>query len=290
MTALAGRGHVHRPLHRPAGVGYTLLANGPALSPLPPGLDLQPPDALPTAKSDPFDITQAGPAPASCDTIYGVADANSNSRFFSVGSFSPHTLTALGGVHQGTNFEGIEIDPLNGDIYASTYPQVKQRGSIFKVDGLTGALTPTVSTGFKDVEGLAFRSDGALWAWVDGKGLILMDPTLPFPAALVVPSRRHFEALAWNNAGDKLYLAEQHKLWTWDPSTLAFSLVASNLPGPVLGLDVRPLDGNLLLGVAKQQQIIVWDPVTHTTVGNIPTPGFKPIQSLAESDPCEALG
>ena len=89
--------------------------------------------------------------------------------------------------------------------------------------------------------------------------------------------------------GDKLYLAEKDKLWTWDPSTLAFSLIASNLPGPVLGLDVRPIDGNLLLGVAKPK-IIVWDPVTHTTVGTIPTPGFKPTQSLAESGPCEVIG
>lgn len=52
----------------------------------------------------------------------------------------------------------------------------------------------------------------------------------------------------------------------------------------------RLLDGNLLLGVAKQQKIIVWNPVTHTTVGTISTPGFKPIQSLAESDSCEIIG
>ena len=224
------------------GVGYTLVANGDAQPTL--TRDLQPANALPSTESAPFDITlQAGPAPASCDTIYGVVDANSNSRFFSVDSFMPHTLTGLGGVHSGYNFEGIEIDPLNGDIYATTATSNRhgQKGMIYKVDGLTGALTPAVSTGFKDVEGLAFRpSDGALWAWVDGKGLILMDVTLPFPATLVVPSQRKFEALAWNNAGDKLYLAEKNKLWTWDPSTLAFSLVASNLPGPVLGLDVRP--------------------------------------------------
>ena len=46
-------------------------------------------------------------------------------------------------------------------------------------------------------------------------------------------------------------------------------------------MDVRP-HGNLLLGVAKQQKILIWDPSTKTTVGTIPTPGYKPIQSLAE--------
>ena len=70
------------------GVGYTLVANGDAQPQ--PTFDAQPADALPPATSDPFDITPPpGPAPARCDTIYGVADANNNSRFFSVGSFSP---------------------------------------------------------------------------------------------------------------------------------------------------------------------------------------------------------
>ena len=260
-----------------AGVGYTLLANGPEEDR---AAVVQPAD-LPTTTSDPFDITQPGPAPASCNTIYGVTDARSNSRFFSVGSFPPHTLTALGGVHQGDNFEGIDIDQ-QGQIYASTAAanQHGQKGMLFQVDGLTGALTPAFSTGYNDVEGLAFRSGGALWAWVDGKGLLLIDVDHQ-SVGLAVSSTRHFEALAWNNAGDKLYLAERNKLWTWDPNTLAFSLFASNLPGPVLGMDVRP-HGNLLLGVAKQQKILIWDPITKTTVGTIPTPGYKPIQSLAE--------
>ena len=87
-----------------------------------------------------------------------------------------------------------------------------------------------------------------------------MDPTLPSPAALVVPSQRHFEALAWNDARGQAVPGGAAQAVDLGSGDFASSLVASNLPGPVLGLDVRPLDGNLLLGVAKQTKIIVWDP------------------------------
>lgn len=127
------------------------------------------------------------------------------------------------------------------------------------------------------------------WAWVDGKGRISID-LANGSATLVVPSKRHFEALGWNLLTDRLFLAAQNKLWVWDPTTLAFTLFATNLPGPVLGLNVRFPDGFLVLGVAKQQKILVWDPSTKTTVGNIPTPGFKPIQSLAQTFPCQQGG
>ena len=227
----------------------------------------------------------------SCDTIYGVTDGDTNSHFFSVDGQAPNTLTPLGGVHAGTNFEGIEINPRDGSIYATTATSNKhgEKGFLYQVDDVTGALTPMFSTGFNDVEDLAYRPGRAtLWSWVDGKGLITIDVSSQ-SASLVTHSARHFEALAWNNAGDLLYLAKVNKLWTWNPSTGAFKLVASNLPGPVLGLDVRP-DGNLLLGVAKQAKILIWDPVTKTTVGNIPTPGFKPIMDLVESESCAQPG
>jgi hypothetical protein len=271
-----------------AGLGYTLVADGP--EPDRAG-GVGPASDLPSVESDPFDITSPmGPAPASCNSIYGVSDTNNNSRFFQVGTVPPNSLTHLGGVHAGYNFEGIEIDPLDGSIYAATAAGNKhgQKGTIFQVDGITGALTLDFSTGYQDIEGLAFRSDGALWAWVDGKGLIIMDPVLK-ETGVVVLSKRHFEAMAWNNAENKLYLAKVNKLWTWDPSTLAFKLVASNLPAPVLGMDVRP-DGDLLLGVGTQQKILIWNPVTKSTVGSIATPGFGSIQSLARAESCNVIG
>jgi hypothetical protein len=287
VTAVAGVAtYTDLSINQP-GVGYTLLANGPD-----PTRGVQA-ASLTQAESTPFDITQTGPAPASCDSIYAVTDGNTNSRFFKVGVSAPNALTTLGGVHLGTNFEGIEVDPQDGSVYATTATSNKhgQKGMFFQVDGLTGALTPLFSTGFKDVEGLAFAPDDTLYAWVDGKGLITIDIGLA-QATLVLPSRRHFEALAWSNSdhqGESLYLAKNRKLWTFDPFTNAFTLVASNLPGSVLGMDVNPAD-DLLLGVAKQQKILVWDPVTKTTIGSIATPGQKPIQSLAQSESCQING
>ena len=69
------------------GVGYTLVANG----------DAQPTRVRRPARGRPPSPRRAirstsrrrRDRPARCDTIYGVVDANSNSRFFSVGSFSP---------------------------------------------------------------------------------------------------------------------------------------------------------------------------------------------------------
>ena len=207
------RGHVHRPLHRPAGRRLHPGRQRPGTHPR-----CRARRAHPSATSDPFDITaaqQQGPAPASCDSIYAVTDGNTNSRFFKVGVNAPNTLTTLGGVHLGANFEGIEVDAESGSIYATTATSNKhgQKGMLFQVDGLTGALTPLFSTGFKDVEGLAFRPNGALWAWVDGKGLIEIDFTNQH-ARLVLPSKRHFEALAWEREGGLLYLAKDNKLWT----------------------------------------------------------------------------
>jgi hypothetical protein len=81
--------------------------------------------------------------------------------------------------------------------------------------------------------------------------------------------------------------ADHSRRVTRSPRLLAFSVYASNLPGPVLGLDVRVQSGLLALGVAKQQKVLIWDPVTKTTVGTIPTPGSKPTQSLAWTFPCQ---
>jgi hypothetical protein len=261
------------------GTGYTLDADGP--QPVVPVVVPATPAGLPTVTSDPFDITQAGPAPASCNSIYAVNDGGTNSRFFEVSETSPYPLVPLGGVHKGANFEGIEIAP-NGDIWASTAASNRHnhKGWLYRVDGLTGDLTPAFATGYEDVEGLAFRSSGSLWAWVDGKGLISIDVTA-HTTHMEFRSQRHFEALAWNPEGSTLYLGKLNHLWTWNASTHQFTKLPGTLPGNVLGLEYAHF-GEFLMGLATQPQIVAWNQGSQSVDTTYATAGYRAIQSLAE--------
>jgi hypothetical protein len=76
---------------------------------------------------------------------------------------------------------------------------------------------------------------------------------------------KHVEAMAWNNAGTLLYLAEGKTLYSYNPANGKLSTVAKDMPGNVEGLDMRP-DGLLAVGVDGKTTLYAYNPVTKKFV------------------------
>jgi hypothetical protein len=128
---------------------------------------------------------------------------------------------------------------------------------LFELNAVTGALRPIGYTGFSEVVALAFRPDGALYAWSENKGLLRVNISTG-QATLVTKSTLNVEGMAWDNAGTTLYLGNGSKLFTYDPVSGDIDEMASNLPSAIEGLDFRP-DGLLAIGVHGAQVIYAYD-------------------------------
>ena len=61
--------------------------------------------------------------------------------------------------------------------------------------------------GFEEIDALAFRPDGTLWAWAQGQGLIQID-TGNADSSLVLPYDGEIEGLTWDVEGRILYAVE----------------------------------------------------------------------------------
>ena len=250
------------------GVGYTLDANGGELT---------------GATSDPFNVTAAGPAPAAC-LVYGVQDTGSvDTQFFTLDPVTKVTAN-LGPLYQGWDFETLDIDPTTGIIYAATSGgnAFNQKGHLFMVDGLNGSLFPVGPTGQKKLEALAFRpTDGTLWGWVSGKGLVTVNKTTG-AATIIKADKRSVEGLAWDNSGTMLYFAKGKNLFSYNPANGKITSIAKNMPGPVEALDMRP-DGLLAVGVDGKSTLYAYNPVTKQFVSsqNITGLPYKDIEGIS---------
>jgi len=117
-------------------------------------------------------------SPATCQ-IYAVNDEGlNNSQFFTI-NIDDLTITELGQLYEEHDIEALAIHPKTNMIYAASGDNVKNgnKGNFYAVDGKTGQLVPVGSTGFNEIEDLAFSPDGTLWAWAKGDGLITINPT-----------------------------------------------------------------------------------------------------------------
>jgi hypothetical protein len=250
------------------GVGYTLDASGGALT---------------SATSDPFNVTAAGPAPAAC-LVYGVQDTGSiDTQFFTLDPVTKVTAN-LGPLYQGWDFETLDIDPTTGIIYAATSGgnAFNQKGHLFVVDGLDGSLFPVGPTGQKKLEALAFRpTDGTLWGWVSGKGLVTVNKSTG-AATIVKADKRSVEGLAWDNSGTMLYFAKGKNLFSYNPANGKITSIAKNMPGPVEALDMRP-DGLLAVGVDGKSTLYAYNPLTKQFVSsqNITGLPYKDIEGIS---------
>jgi len=217
--------------------------------------------------------------------LYGVNDGGlNNSQFFTVNSETLKVET-LGSLHEGKDIEALAINE-TGVLYAASGDDTDKPGHLYTVNTETGELTDKGSTGYKEIEGLAFDSEGKLWAWAKDDGLITIDTqngvgtmVKEFPGVLI-------EDITWNNAGTHIYASQNTNLWVYEHATQTANLACSNLPGETEALEMLP-DGSLLLGIHGVAKIIQFQALNVETCEivfgvDIPTlPGINDVEGIA---------
>ncbi len=198
-------------------------------------------------------------APASCK-LYAVNDKGlNNSQFFTM-NLDDLTISELGPMYNGHDIEALAIHPKTDMIYAASGDNVTngKQGHFYQVDGETGELFPIGSTGFNEIEDLAFSPDGTLWAWAKGEGLITID-LLTGKGTLVLPAADiPVEGLTLDkNQGQIFFGAVGTDLWRFDMNAKTLEVICPNgLRGETETLEITPNglitpDGLLLVGTHK---------------------------------------
>jgi len=193
-------------------------------------------------------------APASCQ-LYAVHDEGLNSSQFFTIALDDYTVNALGPQYPGYDIEAIAIHPTNNNIYAASGNNVapgKKPGHLYQIDGQTGEIASIGSTCFEEIGDLTFSSDGTLWGWAKGNGLIQIDTTFGI-GSLEKQSTTMVEGLTLLDNG-KFYGSVNTGLWEYDRNTDQFNKICANLPGQMEALETMP-DGLLLGGVHEDESL-----------------------------------
>ncbi len=198
-------------------------------------------------------------APATCQ-LYAVNDKGlNNSQFFTV-SLETGEVKKLGPLYKGYDIESLAIHPETNMIYAASGDNVTngKPGHFYRVDGQTGQLFSVNSTGFNEIEDLAFSPDGTLYAWAKRDGLTTIDlvtgnGTLVLPAADIL-----VEGLTLDKNQSHLFFgADGTDLWQYDMTANTLEVICPNgLRGETEALEIMPdglitPDGLLLVGTHK---------------------------------------
>jgi hypothetical protein len=222
--------------------------------------------------------------------VYGVDDAGDDDTQFFTYDTTAGAFQALGPLQPGQNIEGLDIHPTTGVLYGSAGfdNEQGQRGFLFSVDWLTGALTPVGSTRYSNVVALSFRpSDASLWGWSNGRGLIRIDIGTG-RGTLELSSIKLVNGLAWNNDSSLLYAMTGWSLYVYDPSTGRLTLhdLFVHLPNRAEALEFRP-DGLLMIGVHGSTTIYAYNVNTKELVPSesLVTP-YDDVEGLAWPAQC----
>ncbi len=188
--------------------------------------------------------------PAWCQ-LYAVNDEKLNdSQFFTISLDETHEISELGPLYKGHDIEALAIHPETDIIYAASGNNVSgdnPQGHFYLVDGESGELFPVGSTGFEEIGDLSFSSDGTLWAWAKGVGLITID--LNTGAGTVeIASDILVEGLTLTQDSNPVWFgAVQTDLWRYDREANTLEVACTNLLGETEALEMMP-DGLLLVG------------------------------------------
>jgi hypothetical protein len=122
-------------------------------------------------------------------------------------------------------------------------------GHFYRVDGETGKLFPVGSTGFKEIEDLAFSPDGILYAWAKGDGLITINLTTGVGTLELPYNKPLIEGLTLKkNEGNVFFGAVGTDLWQYDLAANTLEVICPDkLLGETEALEITP-DGLLLIG------------------------------------------
>jgi len=207
--------------------------------------------------------------------LYGVHDeGQNNSQFFSI---DPTTLTVtqLGEVYSGFDIEALDINA-QGELYAASSSHAQFNPNYLYQFNSAGQLEPIDAIGFEDVDSLAFDTQGVLWGWARGQGLIQIDMNTG-KGQLVVPSTVDVEDMSWGAADQLLSVVTDEALLFYRDEVLVNECP---LWQPVEGLEF--ITPQLLLAtVHGDNQIYVIDS-THqcAVVATLATP-YDDIEGIA---------
>ena len=192
--------------------------------------------------------------------LYGVQDSGLNdSQLFTI---KPDTLELndLGERYPGYDLEALDTHPDTDELYAASGDDTDRPGYLYKVSTHTGELTEIGSTGFVEIEGLSFDSEGTLWAWAKGDGLSQID-TQTGIGTLMIPSLLAVEDITWNNDSTLLYAAQDTHLWVYDGKAVTKTC---DLPGHTEALEMLP-DNTLLVGIHGQTKLLEFQAIDLAT-------------------------
>jgi len=190
-------------------------------------------------------------APATCQ-LYAVHDEKLNDSQFFTMRFDDFTISALGPMYKGHDIEALAIHPETNMIYAASGDDVTngKKGHFYRVDGENGELFTVGSTGFNEIEDLAFSPDATLYAWAKGDGLITIDNLTTGEGTLVFKyGKPLIEGLTLKkNKGNVFFGAVGTDLWQFDMDTQTLDMICPNkLLGETEALEITP-NGLLLVG------------------------------------------
>jgi hypothetical protein len=159
------------------------------------------------------------------------------------------------------------------------------QGYLYLVDAQTGELFPIGYTGFNEIEALAFGSDGTLWAWAKGDGMITIN-LITGVGTPVIPSNLLVEGLTLSKAPNRtiFYGSVNTELWIYDQEMNTLEVACTNLPGETEALEMMPQDF-LLISTHQDTTFTLhaFDPKICQTVeeANIPTERFDDVEGIA---------
>jgi len=225
--------------------------------------------------------------PATCQ-LYAVNDKGLNHSQLLTIDLETHEVNQLGPLHENYDIEALAIHPETDLIYAASGDDAKNgdQGSLYLVDAQTGELFPIGYTGFNEIEALAFGSDGTLWAWAKGDGLITID-LLTGKGTMVYKSKWEVEGLTIRENEDgslTFYAAIGSELWFYESSTETLDIACTGLPGETEALEMMP-QGFLLISTDQDTTFTLhaFNPKECETLieANIPTERFDDVEGIA---------
>jgi YD repeat-containing protein len=213
----------------------------------------------------PLDFTVGSNQPAQLDMVsdgltpcrlYAVHDQDKrDTQFFTVDSSPDFEVNLLGTMHYRQDIEALDMHPSTNILYAAAGDDGTHPGYLYQVNTITGSLSKVGNgTGFNEINGLSFKSDGSLWAWAEGDGLIEID-IITGLGQLVLPYSGQIEDITWDNEGRLLYGVEDNRILSYNSQTNQLTHLNCQLPGgEVEALEMLP-DGRLLFGIHDDQTV-----------------------------------
>ena len=216
-------------------------------------------------------------SPACSDlTMYGIHDEGLDDSFFLSLNINSGIVNVVGPEREDYDIEAIDINPLDDKIYglSGDTDDSSDKKKLLKIDRYTGI--PELSSGVQldigsgqEYKGMSFHPvTGELWAAGDNVDLVTVDLS-DGTRTVKKTINGNPEGLAWNLAGDYLYILYQgDRLDRYNNSTGEIENVCDNAPDAE-GMEFD-LDGNLVIGYHTPAglNVDIYDPTTCQTVSS----------------------